>query len=110
MEVIVKKLIFICFLLSLSFSVNAIELVCKGRQPQKSNQRAIYVDCSDRKAVIDSLGAAWSTLRKERIGGQTEDMCWKPYNRAKELHPSIQFNNIAPTFFMECNMALQYVK
>ncbi len=105
-----KKIALISFLLSLSFSANALELVCKGYQPRSGNQRPIYVDCSDRKAVIDTLGAAWSTLRKERIGGQTEDMCWRPYNRAKEMHPSIQFNNIAPTFFMECNMAMQYVK
>ncbi|MEO0048641.1 MAG: hypothetical protein RLZZ410_1600 [Pseudomonadota bacterium] len=105
-----KKIALIGFLMTLCFSAQALELVCKGYQPRASNQRPIYVDCSDRKAVIDSLGAAWSTLHKERIGGQTEDMCWRPYNRAKEMHPSIQFNNIAPTFFMECNMAMQYVK
>lgn len=105
-----KKISVILFILTLSFSVQAIELVCKGSQQRSPNQRPIAVDCNDRKAVIDALGAAWSTLRKERIGGQTEDMCWKPFNRAKELHPSISFNGIAPTFFMECNMALQYVK
>ena len=48
-------------------------------------------------------------LRKERIGGSTEDMCWKPYQRAIEMPPSISFAQVAPTFFVQCNMALQYV-
>ena len=103
--------IFIVFA-SLLFASNvfAVQLVCKGYQPQMQDQRPIYVDCTNRKAVIDALSSAWSTLRKQGIGGRTEDMCWDPYNRAKEMHPSIQFDNIAPTFFMQCNMALQYVK
>lgn len=91
-------------------NVNAIELVCVGHQAQASNQRTIQVDCSDRKKVIDTLHSAWVTLRKERIGGNTEDMCWKPYNTARDIHPSIAMNNIAPTFLMQCNMALQYIK
>ena len=88
----------------------AIQLVCKGQQPQMQNQKPIYVDCSNRKEVIDMLGAAWGELRKQSIGGSTEDMCWKPYQKAKEMHPSIPFDGIASTFFMQCNMALQYVK
>ena len=103
--------IFIVFA-SLLFASNvfAVQLVCKGYQPQMQNQKPIYVDCTNRKAVIDRLSSAWSTLRKQGIGGSTEDMCWDPYNRAKEMHPSIRFDNIASTFFMQCNMALQYVK
>jgi hypothetical protein len=88
----------------------AVELVCKGRSPENPQQRIVLVDCSNRKAVIDMLGSAWSTLRKEGIGGNTEDLCWKPYQKAKQLHPSIEFDNIAPSFFMQCNMALKYVK
>lgn len=84
------------------------ELVCKGYAPQSKHQ-TIYVDCTNRKAVIEILGTAWSTLRKEGIGGPTEDLCWKPYNTAKDMHPSVSFNGIAQTFFMQCNMALQYV-
>ena len=105
-----KKLFLV---LSLAFTVSntfAVQLVCKGQQPQMQNQKPIYVDCTNRKEVIDMLGAAWSELRKQRIGGSTEDMCWKPYQKAKEMHPSIPFDNIASTFFMQCNMALQYVK
>jgi hypothetical protein len=91
-------------------SAHSIELVCKGDSQRNSQQRAVFVNCSDRKEVIDMLGSAWQTLRKEKIGGSTEDMCWDPYKRAKDMHPSISFNGIAQTFFAQCNMALQYVK
>lgn len=86
-----------------------VELVCKGMSAQ-SNNKPKMVNCSDRQEVISALGSAWQTLRKQQIGGSTEDMCWEPYKRAKEMHPSISFDNIAPTFFMQCNMALQYIK
>ena len=108
-----KSLAHAAFVVAVTLTVPsafAIELVCKGHQPQARNQRVIQVDCADRKKVIDALSAAWMTLRKEKIGGSTENMCWEPYNRAKEIHPSIQMSNIAPTFFMQCNMALQYIK
>lgn len=106
-----KKVLLILLLASTSVSnVYSYELVCKGHRPQMRNQTPIYVNCANRKEVIDKLGAAWKTLRKEGIGGSTEDLCWKPYKQAKELHPSISFEGIAPTFFMQCNMALQYVK
>ena len=85
------------------------ELICKGSQPTSAN-KPISVDCNDRKQVVDTLGAAWREVRANSIGGSTEDMCWKPYQRAKELHPSISMNGIAQTFFTQCNMALQYVK
>lgn len=100
----------IIFMISICSGAEAIELVCKGDERQSPQQRPIYVDCSSRKAVIDTLGAAWTTLRRERIGGSTEDMCWNPYKEAKELHPSIPMDGIAQTFFMQCNMALEYVK
>ena len=83
------------------------ELVCAGQSP-RSNHKAVVVDCSNRKAVIDALQSAWSTLRGQGIGGTAEDMCWKPYSKAKELHPSIQMQGIAGTFFMQCNTSLQY--
>jgi hypothetical protein len=88
----------------------AIELVCKGAQSQNPSQRAVQVDCNNRKDVVDKLGSAWQTLRKQGIGGSSEDMCWQPFNRVKELHPSISMDGIASTFLMQCNMALQYVK
>lgn len=85
------------------------ELVCRGRQPQ-SNNRPVYVNCSDRKEFVETLGAAWRTLRKNYIGGTTEDLCWGAYNDAKDMHPSISFNNISDSFLMRCNMGLAYVK
>jgi hypothetical protein len=91
-------------------NIHAVELVCKGERPTMQNQRTVYVDCSNRKEVIDILGAAWMELRKQGIGGTMEDMCWQPYNRAKEMHPSISFDGIASTFFMQCNIALEYIK
>ena len=86
------------------------ELVCNGYSSSNQNLQSIKVDCSDRKSVIDALNRAWAMLRKEQISGSTEDLCYNPYKRAKELHPSISFENIAPTFFAQCNMALKYVK
>lgn len=98
----------------LLFSVQAFnsanagyELICKGARPQSSH-KTIQVDCENRKAIIDALGAGWKTLRQQGIGGSAEDNCWKPYKRAKEIHPSVQLNGFAPTFFMECNASLQY--
>ena len=103
-------LFFICLLLCFLGESLAIELVCKGGQPNNPGQKIVQVDCTNRKEVIDMLGSAWRTLRKEGIGGSSEDMCWRPFNRAKELHPSISMDGIASTFLAECNMALQYVK
>lgn len=99
----------IFFIFSLT-SAQAVELVCQGDKPSNTQQRTVNVDCSDRKAVIDMLGTAWQTLRKQGIGGTSEDMCWEPYQTAKDLHPGISFNGIAQTFFMQCNMALKYIK
>ena len=97
-------------LVIMSLNSQAVELICKGDQSRMQNQRPYYVDCTNRKEVIDALGSAWRTLRHEKIGGSTEDMCWKPFQKAEGLHPSIQMNGIAQSFFMQCNMALQYVK
>lgn len=113
METINKNLackIFILLLIFVFNDVKAIELVCKGDDRQNPQQRPIYVDCNSRRAVIDTLGAAWTTLRRERIGGETEDLCWRPYKEAKELHPSIPMEGIAQTFLMQCNMALEYIR
>jgi hypothetical protein len=106
-----KKTIFLAGLMIVICSnAQSVELVCKGEQQRNPNQRPVMVDCSDRKAVIDMLGISWKALRKEGIGGSMEDMCWNPFNKAKEIHPSIDMRGIAPTFFMQCNIALEYVK
>jgi hypothetical protein len=105
-----KKSISITSLL-LAFAINAnagIELVCKGDNPT-SPHRIVYVNCEDRKAFIDMLGAAWQTLRRNNIRGVFEDMCWKAYNQARNLHPSISFEGISESFLMRCNMGLEYV-
>ena len=104
-----KNFFLILMIIFLSKNVNSLELLC-GEKPKLQNQKQIFVNCSNRKEVIDILGWSWQKLRQQGIAGVTEDMCWKPYNRAKELHPSIPFDGIAQTFLMECNMALQYVK
>lgn len=109
---IMKNLKFLLFVLSLSFMVNAnagYELVCKGGQA-RTNHKIVTVDCNNRKAFIDTLGAAWRELRSNSIGGSLEDMCWKAYNQAKEMHPSISFANVSDSFLMRCNMGLAYVK
>jgi hypothetical protein len=105
-----QKLLISSFLITISMAANAgIELVCKGRSPQSSN-KPIYLNCSDRKEFVETLGSAWRTLRKNSIGGTTEDLCWEAYKDAKDMHPSISFDNISDSFLIRCNMGLAYVK
>jgi hypothetical protein len=104
------KLILVMLLLSIaSTSFAGMELVCKGRSPQ-SNNKPIYFNCNDRQEFVETLGKAWRTLRKNSIGGSVEDMCWKAYSQAKDMHPSISFGNISDSFTARCNMGLAYVK
>lgn len=53
-----KKNIFLVCLITVAASSNAVELVCKGQQQRDGNQRAIMVDCSNRKEVIEYLQSA----------------------------------------------------
>lgn len=85
------------------------ELVCEGYRPSSSHT-TVKVDCSNRQAVIEALGNAWYTLRQQGIEGTIGDMCWKPYQRVKELHPAVPLDRIAGTFFLQCNVALQYAR
>ena len=87
----------------------AIELVCSGQEASYGRTRS-EVDCSTRFAVVESLKQAWFTLRQNNIGGSLEDMCWDAYNDAKDLHPSISFEGITDSFFIRCNMGLEYVE
>ncbi len=105
-----KKFFLIVMTIFLSKNVNSLELLCSGEQPRLQNQKQIFVNCANRKEVVDILGWGWQKLRQQGIAGVTEDMCYKPYIRAKELHPSISFDGVAQTFLMECNMGLQYLK
>ena len=93
-----------------SNSYAGVELVCKGRQAANSQNRTVIVDCSNRKAFIDTLRSAWSTLRQNSIGGSLEGLCWDAYNQAKDMHPSISFEDISDSFLTRCNMGLEYIK
>lgn len=105
-----QQFLIAAFLMIFSTSSFAgLELVCKGRQA-RSNNKPIYFNCNDRKEFVETLGKAWRTLRKNSIGGSVEDMCWKAYSQAKEMHPSISFANISDSFTARCNMGLAYVK
>ena len=84
------------------------ELVCEGRYPT-SNNKPIYVNCSERKAFVDALGNAWRIIRTNSIGGSLENMCWESYQQARDMHPSISFNDISDSFLMRCNMGLAYI-
>jgi hypothetical protein len=100
----------LCFGTTFVFSGAAFagfELVCKGGRAQTSNQ-AIFVDCSNRKEFVDMLGSAWQTLRDNSIGGTMENLCWEAYSQAKDMHPSISFDNISDAFLARCNMGLEY--
>jgi hypothetical protein len=103
-----KHLVAIC---SCVFMLNAhagLELVCKGAQP-KSNGKVVYINCQNRKEFVDTIGSAWRELRKNSIGGHLEDMCWEAYKQAKDMHPSISFEDISDSFLIRCNMGLEYV-
>lgn len=104
-----KNLIFFVLTLSVT-NAFAVQLVCKGQQSHMQNQRIIFVDCTSRVEVIDILEAAWGELRKQRIGGTMEDLCWKPYQKAIETPPFIPPQQIATNAFMSCNIALQHIK
>ncbi len=86
-----------------------LQLVCKGHPPER-HHTAVNVDCSNRKAFIDKLGSAWQTLRENAIGGSLDDMCWKAFNEAKGLHPSISFENVSDAFLARCNLGLAYIE
>jgi len=99
-------------LLGLFFTASgfaAAELVCIGQQASYGRV-SVEVDCSDRFAVVESLKQAWLALRQNNIGGGLEDSCWEAYNDAKDLHPSISFEGITDSFFIRCNMGLEYVE
>ena len=84
------------------------ELVCEGYRPQTNNQ-AVYIDCNNRNAVVDILKTAWMEIRNN-MGGSVEDVCWRGYNQAKDLHPALGMDaGMANTFFMQCNMGLGYL-
>ncbi len=85
------------------------ELVCQGGV-SKYQRNIIHVNCKDREEFINALQQAWLTLRLHNIGGTVEDLCWKAFNDAKDLHPSISFDNISDSFVARCNMGLEYVK
>jgi hypothetical protein len=104
-----KFLVGVLFYLFTSSCFAAAELVCVGQQV-KYGRTGIEVNCDDRFAVVESLKQAWFTLRRNNIGGTLEDMCWDAFNDAKDLHPSISFAGITDSFFVRCNMGLEYVK
>lgn len=106
-----KYVKYIFALLSCTFMLNAhagLELVCKGAQA-RSNSKVVYVNCKNRKEFVEMLGAAWRELRNNSIGGHLEDMCWESYKQAKDMHPSISFEDISDAFLIRCNMGLEYV-
>jgi hypothetical protein len=109
---IVRTLLRLWLLSALLFSSQAFagyELVCKGRQA-RSNHKPVLVDCANRKDFVEKLGMGWRTLRRESIGGSMENLCWEAYNQARDMHPSISFDNISDSFLMRCNMGLAYVQ
>jgi hypothetical protein len=103
------KCTFISTIFTLTLNANAgIELVCKGDN-KGSPHRIVHVNCEDRREFINMLGAAWQLLRRNGIGGALEDLCWRSYSQAKDLHPSISFENISDSFLIRCNMGLEHV-
>jgi hypothetical protein len=105
----IKYLLGVLLYLYTASCFGATELVCSGQQTSYG-RTSIEVDCSNRFAVVESLKQVWFTLRQNNIGGSLEEMCWEAYNDAKDLHPSISFEGITDSFFMRCNMGLEYVK
>jgi hypothetical protein len=94
----------------LELKKSGMVLVCKGSAPEAERRRTIYVDCNSRIAVVTALENAWQELRRQKIAGATEDMCWNPYNKAKEMPPSVASQNYAASFLSWCNNGLQFIE
>lgn len=103
------KLSLMTLVLSQFTNAHAFELVCRGDERMNPQQRPLYVNCESRKSVVDALEGAWMLLRRERIGGKMEDLCWEPFRKANDMYPGIPMSGIAPAFFAQCNIALENV-
>ena len=64
-----KKFFLIVMIVFLFKNVNSLELLCSGEQSRLQNQKQIFVNCSNRKEVIDILGWGWQKLRQQGIAG-----------------------------------------
>ncbi len=100
-------------------NANAASLVCKGDQKalywaKDFGQRAIEVDCSNRKKVEDSIKNAWLAVRTGinagKIRPHLEELCWKAFNDVKELNKLVPIDQVAPIHFSQCNMAFGQVE
>ena len=100
-------------------NASALQLVCKGKQLnnyQLRDQRIVYMDCSNKTAVVDMLGAAWNEQRKQRLSGNasidrwSEETCWKMYKDAKDSPPHFSVDMLVTHYVTQCNIALLNVK
>lgn len=92
---------------SISSSGRGVELLCEGAKPRNSDRKIIKIDCTDKNEVVDVLGDAWQSIRRQGASGRVEDLCWEPYQRIKEMDPRHTFskNWIQPQLNI-CNLAL----
>ena len=88
----------------------AAELHCATTAPRDPRQRAIVVDCSNAEDVAEKLLNAWQQLRDANLGLVFEDMCWRPYKQAQNIHPVIDPRDWSPGFLSRCNTALRYIR
>lgn len=91
-------------------SLWAAELHCAEDKPRDPSQRAIVVNCSDADDVTEKLLSAWQMLRTGGVGQVFEDMCWRSYKQAQEIHPIIDPRDWSPGFLGRCNLALRYIR
>ena len=77
---------------------------------QDQRTGVVEIDCSDRQNFSKRRDGAWQLLRKGSIGGYMEDLRWKVYQQAKDIHPSTSFDNIFESFLARGNMGLDNVK
>lgn len=108
---LMKRLALIFTSMCLVSSASAIELVCKGEKSKLPNQKIVFVDCKDRKDIIDMLEASWMEIRRRGFGKELEQRCFDPYQNAKKMNPNVSLEgSLVNQYFYFCNMALQHIK
>jgi len=87
-------------------------LVCQGSSGY-TNRNIIYVNCDDKVEFLNALKNTWLLIRsssKAHALGLDQD-CWERYHDALDWPPSITVSKgIAYSYFLACNVGLEFVK
>lgn len=71
------------------------------------------MDCSNKTAVTDMLGAAWTEVRNQKLAGNTSisnydvDTCFKMYKDAKDSPAHVSVDSLLMNNVAQCNFSLR---